>query len=318
LALLVAVTASPLMAQKLFDVPVRINMGGSETIDSYGRIWLGDGPGVGDPLNIRPDDAGGTHTEENWLIQNFQPDSLEAIGFDPTHPGDSYIFNTIRWDEGALPPDYLLEIPVKEGTYTVNMYFNEGCCLNRHFKILMQGDVVDEDVSYLDYDPANPALGRVGVLPFPDIAVGADNILHISLLPCIDPECPGGGDTNPIVDAIEIISNPICDHLGLDFNCTFDPATGTVTASDFSAYQGGMTAPKPPAGPPAAMTSRSSGVRSAVWTSAAFRPTTAPLPTLPQSPRVTRARSWMNSRTSRFDQPAAWSTSRCCGPTMIA
>ncbi len=37
-----------------------------------------------------------------------------------------------------------------------------------------------------------------------------------------------------------------------------------VTASDFVPYQGGMTAPNPPAEPPAAMTSRSSGERSAV------------------------------------------------------
>src|SRR5262249_50890121 len=37
-----------------------------------------------------------------------------------------------------------------------------------------------------------------------------------------------------------------------------------VTAPDFSPYHGGMTAPNPPAGPPAETTSRSSGVRSAV------------------------------------------------------
>src|SRR5690606_30357403 len=36
-----------------------------------------------------------------------------------------------------------------------------------------------------------------------------------------------------------------------------------VTASDFLPYQGGTMAPKPPAGPPAAMTRRSSGPRSA-------------------------------------------------------
>src|SRR5262249_4056361 len=39
-----------------------------------------------------------------------------------------------------------------------------------------------------------------------------------------------------------------------------------VTATDFSAYHGGMTAPNPPAGPPAETTSKSSGVRSAVCT----------------------------------------------------
>src|ERR1700704_1544951 len=41
----------------------------------------------------------------------------------------------------------------------------------------------------------------------------------------------------------------------LDLTCH----TGIVTARDFFPYHGGTTAPKPPAGPPAATTSRSSG-----------------------------------------------------------
>ena len=32
---------SAVPAQGFFDVPVRINMGGPETLDSYGRTWLG-------------------------------------------------------------------------------------------------------------------------------------------------------------------------------------------------------------------------------------------------------------------------------------
>src|SRR5690348_11311779 len=95
-------------------------------------------------------------------------------------------------------------------------------------------------------------------------------------------------------------------------------STGTVTASDFSAYHGGTTAPNPPAGPPAATTSRSSGVRSAGCTSSALRPTTAALPTPCHSPRRTRARSCTYSRTSRLDQPAASRTSRCWRPITTA
>src|SRR6516164_6035392 len=52
-----------------------------------------------------------------------------------------------------------------------------------------------------------------------------------------------------------------------------------VTATDFSAYHGGMIATNPPAGPPAETTSRSSGVRSAVCTRSGSFPTTAALPT---------------------------------------
>src|SRR5213593_635898 len=169
LAVLVGQMALNVAAGEPFDIPLRINMGGTATQDSRGRTWLGDGPGGGDPLNIRPDDAGGAHTEENWMLQSFQPDSLDALGFDSTNPNDVYIFNTIRWDEGALPPDFLLEIPVPKGTYTVNLYFNEGCCTGRHFKIEIQGTLVDDDVSYLDYDPGNPGLGRAGRLSFDGI-----------------------------------------------------------------------------------------------------------------------------------------------------
>src|SRR5262245_21262594 len=155
-------------AQELFDIPLRNNMGGTTTVDSHGRTWLGEGPGPGDPLNIRPNDAGGANTAENWGVING--DSFIALGFDPAHPGDQYIFNTIRWDLGTEAPDFLTEIPVPNGTYLVNMYFNEACCPQRHFKISIQGTVVDEDVSYVDYDAA-PAVGKLGRLSFPGIVV---------------------------------------------------------------------------------------------------------------------------------------------------
>src|SRR5438445_437664 len=87
-----------------------------------------------------------------------------------------------------------------------------------------------------------------------------------------------------------------------------------VTAKDFAPNHGGMIAPNPPAGPPAETTSRSSGVRSAVWTRSGSLPTTDALPTDAQSPRLTHARSCTYSRMSFFDQPAAANTSRFCRP----
>jgi hypothetical protein len=221
-------SALALPAQQLFNVPLRIDMGGREVIDSFGRKWLADGPGPGDPLGIRPDDAGGAESVENWFLGSFQPDSLDALGFDSTFPDDVYLFNTIRWDNAALPPDFLIEIPVAEGDYTVNLYFNEGCCTGRHFKIEIQGDIVDDDVSYLDYDPVTPALGRVGVLSFPGITVGVDQRLRIGLLPCTPPDCPDSVDGNAIIQALEVISAPECDHRDLDFNCLYRSATDDV------------------------------------------------------------------------------------------
>jgi hypothetical protein len=215
-------------AQQTFDIPLRIQMGGVTTTDSFGRVWLGEGPGGGDPLNIRPNDAGGANWIENWSTPILQPDSLENLGYDPTHPGDVYIFDTIRWDTGNDGIDFLNEIPVPNGTYQVNMFFNEDCCTQRHFKIEIQGDIVDDDVSYLSYDPANPALGRVGRLSFNGVVV-QDKILRIGLLPC--PDCPDALDTNAIIDALEVVSGPGCDNQGLDFNCSFDPATGGVTGT---------------------------------------------------------------------------------------
>src|SRR5207237_8501601 len=83
-----------------------------------------------------------------------------------------------------------------------------------------------------------------------------------------------------------------------------------VTAKDFAPNHGGMIAPNPPAGPPAETTSRSSGVRSAVWTRSGSLPTTDALPTDARAPRLTHARSCTYSRMSFFDQPAPPNTSR--------
>src|SRR6185503_3519277 len=226
--LVVFACARGLVAEEPFDIPLRITMGGSTTVDSYGRTWLAEGPGAGDLLNIRPDDAGGANWAENWTLGNMNADSFLALGFDPGHPGDQYIFNTIRWDDGGNPPDFLMEIPVPNGSYLVNLYFNEACCPARHFKITLQDEVVNDDVSYEDYDPAAPALGKLGRLSFPGIVV-TDRILKIGLLPCLT--CPGATDGNAILDALEILSGEGCDHSGLDFNCAFDAGTGEVKGS---------------------------------------------------------------------------------------
>jgi hypothetical protein len=44
-------------------------------------------------------------------------------------------------------------------------------------------------------------------LSFPANTVTAE-VLKIELLPCLDPECPGGGDGNPILSALEVTSSP--------------------------------------------------------------------------------------------------------------
>jgi hypothetical protein len=233
--LVLTATARP---QDLFDVPLRINMGGPETVDSFGRTWLGDAGG--DPQNIRPNDLGGVNESVNW--STVAPDSLAALGFDPTHPGDVAIFSTIRWDwadDGFIgyrddDVDFRLEIPLPDADYILNLYFNEGCCPQRHFKIEVQGEIVDDDVSYLDYDKVSPGLGRVGVLSFP-VSV-RDRALRIGLLPCRECPCPECSDTivmdnNAIIDALEVISDEGCDHRGLDFACSFDAASGSVTGT---------------------------------------------------------------------------------------
>ena len=65
-----------------FDIPLRINMGGAEVIDSNGELWLGDEGVDADPLNIRPNDLGGAQAILNWA--NPYPASLEALGFGRT------------------------------------------------------------------------------------------------------------------------------------------------------------------------------------------------------------------------------------------
>src|SRR6185295_10246418 len=142
---------------------------------------------TGDPLDIRIDDLSGVNTIENWNFLGAGvfptvPESLEAIGYDPTFPGDMYIFSTIRWDVGNDASEFRMDLPLPNGEYQVNMYFNEACCKNRHFKIEIQGTLVDEDVSYLDADLSqpDPPLGLVWKLSFP--AAVQNEILSVGLI----------------------------------------------------------------------------------------------------------------------------------------
>jgi hypothetical protein len=195
-----------------FEAPLRINMGGLQMVDSQGRVWLGD-PGEGaDVLNLRPNDTSGSHAIE-YFSGNQGNDSFPPLGLDPNSLADRYIFNTIRWNQLDLAPSFRMEIPLDIAVYKVDMYFNEGCCPQRHFKIALQDSVVQSDVS-------NPIPGRVRRDSFSDIHV--TNTLKIELTPCLDPECPGGGDPNPIVNAIEIVATGEHPTLQLAGDCTQD------------------------------------------------------------------------------------------------
>jgi len=196
-----------IMPECSFEAPVRINMGGYELVDSLGRLWLGDHPcnlpAIDDPLGIRPDPFGGDRANCDWCAPD--PDSIRELGFDPTHPSDVHLLTTIRWDDGAQGAngldDFIIEIPISDGLYDVRLYFTECCCPTRRFKIMINDEIVDEDVSYLDYH-AEPALGKSGVLVFPDIEV-EDGFLRIGLFPC--PECPEATDVNAIISAVEVL-----------------------------------------------------------------------------------------------------------------
>lgn len=198
-------TSTIIQPDCLFEPPVRINMAGYRVTDSRGLNWLQDiGPGA-DPLSIRPNDLGGANVAEYWSLGAFQPDSFIPFGLDPEDVADVYIFNTIRWDDGANGVDYTLQIALPRGVYTANLYFNEAGWPGRHFQLLVDGEMVDDDVSHLDYDTENPGLGRLGMIGVAGNAVD-DGILEITLRGCLDPVCPGATDRNAILDALEIIA----------------------------------------------------------------------------------------------------------------
>lgn len=223
---------------RAFDTPVYFNMGGPERTDSLGRTWLGDqGAGL-DPQNIRPDDNGGFNTIEGWCAPD--PAALSALGFNPGNPADVDILRSIRWDSGGDAIDYVLEIPVDPGSYTVDLYFCESCCLNRHFKVNLQGATVFADVSNTLY--AGGATHTPGLLSATEIEVAEDGNLNVTLLPCLPPECPDGGDANPILSALAVIptgydpcENPEFGRCAKDLSCSLGEG-GAVT--------GGWSAPQ--------------------------------------------------------------------------
>ena len=190
----------------LFETPFRVNAGGPEITDSFGRVWLGDQGLALDPLSIRPDDNGGLNVIEAWC--NPSPDTVSAWGFDPAFPSDVDLFRSIRWDPGADASNFDIVIPIANGDYDITLYFCEACCPHRHFKIALQGEVVVEDVSQAAYANGPHEVGRY---EFKNIPVD-DRLLRISLLPCPECECPECVpptviDINAILTAFEVVES---------------------------------------------------------------------------------------------------------------
>ena len=209
LALICCLQFSTPAAAQAFDMPLRINMGGPEVTDANGNLWLGDAGG--DPLDIRPNDVGGSNEILNW--SNPTQFSVMALGFGA---GDLGIFRSIRWDNGGDGEnnDWYMEIPVVDGSYTVNFYLCDGSDA-RHYKISLEGEVVDEDVHQLAFPTGagiNPGPNQVGRYSFE--AEVTDGSLSIGLLPC--PNCPGVADFNPILQGLEVLENAACDPEGRD------------------------------------------------------------------------------------------------------
>ena len=233
LALMLAFSAlSHVGAQEPFDIPLRINFGGPEVVDAAGNTWLGD-PGAGlDALGIRPDDTGGPNVLEAWCAPD--PFLLPELGFPEDDPVIQ-AFQSIRWDPVAVGADFLLEIPVPNGTYELNFFFCESCCLQRHFKIQIQGEIVEEDVSAALY--ADGLTQQVGRLSYGSAFVD-DGVLRIGLLGCPDcecPECVGGVviDPNPTISALEIVPDSECDPEDFDLSlaCAHDADLDRVTGT---------------------------------------------------------------------------------------
>jgi hypothetical protein len=161
----------------------------------------------------------------NWCTPD--PTSPEALGIDPLDPVVE-VFRSIRWHLGGdgidlrleipVPSgayethfyvDYTLQIPIAAGEYTVRLYFCEACCPNRHFEVDIQGTTVFPDVSV--FSCAGGAMQTAGFLEAEDVEVGDGGLLEIRLLPCADPECPGGTDGNAILSLLEVFGDEIVE-----------------------------------------------------------------------------------------------------------
>jgi len=236
-AMFVMVFASSALAQN-FETPVYFNFGGPEVVDSAGRVWLGDGAAAEDPHGIRPDDAGGANVIPGWC--NPAAATIEALeiglpengcpGFDPAT--DATMFRSIRYDLGVAAGDYVLEVPVDAGTYTVDLFFCEACCPQRHFSVSVQGGGQFPDVSNGFY--AAGATHTPSRLSVTDIVVEEGGVVRVELLPCEEPDCPGGTDPNPILSAMAIIPTEYecpCIACPSALECAIDVDTGTVTGT---------------------------------------------------------------------------------------
>jgi len=179
-----------------FEVPLRINFSGPEVVDEFGNVWLGDQVGVGDELNIRPIDAQGTNTILNWCVAN--PKSVAALGYDPLGPMTS-VLSSIRWDPDSLNTPFDIELAIPDGEYTVNLFFIECCCPQRHFSVSLEDELVYEDVHQGDYDPGPAINGGIGRYSFQNVEV-LDGSLSIRLT-----GLAGAGDVNALISALEIL-----------------------------------------------------------------------------------------------------------------
>ena len=193
-----------------FTVPLRINFAGPEVTDSNGDVWLGDLDGPGDPLGIRPIDANGANHIADWCAASFA--SIEELGFDAFGPMAS-VLSSIRWDSDSFSSPFELELPVPDGEYTVNLFFIECCCANRHFSISLEDEMVYDDVHQGDFSPGPNVAGGIGFYSFEGIEV-FDGSLSISFVGI------PGGDVNALVTALELIPEDlvpeeICDN-GID------------------------------------------------------------------------------------------------------
>src|SRR5690606_12288357 len=165
-----------------FPVPFRVNLGGPEAIDSLGRLWLGD-PGVNtDVLGIRPDDLGGGNVITNWCGAS----ATIASPYSMANSGDLAIFGSMRWDLGNDESPYRLEIPIENGSYTVNAYFCEQCCPHRHFSLSIEDEIVAADVHSGLYAAGVQQVGQLSFGTAGSPIVVTDEVLDIVLTGCPD------------------------------------------------------------------------------------------------------------------------------------
>jgi hypothetical protein len=130
--------------------------------------------------------------------------------------GDEVVLmREIRWTE-TLPvrdPVYAFmrwDVPINNGTYTVRLYFGEGCCLRATDAAVEGSDPIRiyynglaaGDSFPIDRDYVVGALGKVALARFDDVAV-SDGFLTITFRPF----CMFGApyDNNATVSAIEIL-----------------------------------------------------------------------------------------------------------------